>query len=169
MSSIALQGNASGAGVFTVAAPNSASSYTLTLPTATGTLISTGGGNAISGTTGTFTGDMAFNSGYGSAATAYGCRAWVTYNGSSPGSIRASGGVSSVTYNSAGKYTVNFSFTFVDANYCVTGAQQANAGSGQMGIAIGSTNPTTTSCQIWTANIGSGYLDTPYMCAAFFR
>jgi hypothetical protein len=38
MSSIALSGNASGAGVFTIASPNSASSYTLTLPTATGTL-----------------------------------------------------------------------------------------------------------------------------------
>jgi len=38
MSSIAIQGNASGAGVFTIASPNSASSYTLTLPTATGTL-----------------------------------------------------------------------------------------------------------------------------------
>jgi hypothetical protein len=38
MSSVAIQGNASGAGVFTIASPNSASSYTLTLPTATGTL-----------------------------------------------------------------------------------------------------------------------------------
>lgn len=39
MSSVAIQGNASGAGVFTIASPNSASSYTLTLPTATGTLM----------------------------------------------------------------------------------------------------------------------------------
>jgi hypothetical protein len=39
MSSVAIQGNASGAGVFTIASPNSASSYTLTLPTATGTLV----------------------------------------------------------------------------------------------------------------------------------
>jgi len=38
MSSVAISGNASGAGVFTIAAPNSASSYTLTLPAATGTL-----------------------------------------------------------------------------------------------------------------------------------
>jgi hypothetical protein len=36
MSSIALSGNASGAGVFTIASPNSASSYTITLPTVTG-------------------------------------------------------------------------------------------------------------------------------------
>lgn len=38
MSSVAISGNASGAGVFTIASPNSASNYTLTLPTATGTL-----------------------------------------------------------------------------------------------------------------------------------
>jgi len=39
MSSIALQGNASGAGTLTIAAPNTASNYTLTLPTATGTIL----------------------------------------------------------------------------------------------------------------------------------
>ena len=38
MSSVAISGNASGAGVLTIAAPNTASNYTLTLPTATGTL-----------------------------------------------------------------------------------------------------------------------------------
>ena len=37
MSSIAITGNASGAGVFTIASPNSASSYTATLPAGTGT------------------------------------------------------------------------------------------------------------------------------------
>jgi len=40
MSSIALSGNAAGAGVFTIASPNSASSYTSTLPAVTGTLLS---------------------------------------------------------------------------------------------------------------------------------
>jgi len=41
MSSVAIQGNAAGAGVFTIAAPNSASSYTATLPAATTTLVGT--------------------------------------------------------------------------------------------------------------------------------
>jgi hypothetical protein len=40
MSSVAIQGNAAGAGVFTIASPNSASSYTATLPAVTGTLLS---------------------------------------------------------------------------------------------------------------------------------
>ena len=41
MSSIALSGNAAGAGVFTIASPNSASSFTATLPAATTTLVGT--------------------------------------------------------------------------------------------------------------------------------
>jgi len=41
MSSVAISGNASGAGVLTIAAPNTASNFTLTLPTNTGTFITT--------------------------------------------------------------------------------------------------------------------------------
>ena len=40
MSSVAITGNAAGAGVFTIASPNSASSFTSTLPAVTGTLLS---------------------------------------------------------------------------------------------------------------------------------
>lgn len=40
MSSVAITGNAAGAGVFTLASPNSASSFTATLPAVTGTLLS---------------------------------------------------------------------------------------------------------------------------------
>jgi len=40
MSSVAITGNAAGAGVFTLASPNSASSFTSTLPAVTGTLLS---------------------------------------------------------------------------------------------------------------------------------
>jgi hypothetical protein len=61
-------------------------------------------------------GNLLFNSGYGSAATAYGCRAWVNFNGSTA-AIRASGGVTSVTRNTTGDYTINFSITLPDANY----------------------------------------------------
>ena len=41
MSSVAITGNAAGAGVFTIASPNSASSFTSTLPAATTTLVGT--------------------------------------------------------------------------------------------------------------------------------
>ena len=60
--------------------------------------------------------DFKFNSGYGSAAVAYGIRAWVNFSFSS-NTIRASGGVSSVTDNGIGDCTVNFSITFPDTSY----------------------------------------------------
>jgi hypothetical protein len=60
-----------------------------------------------------------FNSGYGSVATAYGCRAWVNFNGTGTVAIRASGNVSSITDNGVGDYTVNFTTALPDANYTV--------------------------------------------------
>ena len=61
--------------------------------------------------------NLAFNSGYGSVATAYGCRAWVNFNGTSTVAIRASGNVSSITDNGAGDYTVNLTTALADINY----------------------------------------------------
>jgi hypothetical protein len=62
-------------------------------------------------------GNLLFNSGYGSVATAYGCRAWVNFNGSGTVAIRASGNVSSITDHGTGDYTVNFTTAMPDANY----------------------------------------------------
>jgi hypothetical protein len=61
MSQVALSGNASGTGTFTIASPNSNTDRTLTLPDATGTLLASGG--AISGTTGTFSGAVSGTTG----------------------------------------------------------------------------------------------------------
>lgn len=64
-----------------------------------------------------------FNSGYGSVATAYGCRAWVNFNGTGTVAIVGSGNVTSITDNGTGDYTVNFTNAMPDANYsCVTSA-----------------------------------------------
>jgi hypothetical protein len=59
-----------------------------------------------------------FNSGYGSSATAYGCRAWVNFNGQGTVSIRASGNVSSVTDLGTGVNQINFTTAMPDVNYC---------------------------------------------------
>jgi hypothetical protein len=61
-------------------------------------------------------GNFQFNSGYGSVATAYGCRAWVNFNGTGTVAIRASGNVSSITDNGTGQYTVNLTSAMPDAN-----------------------------------------------------
>jgi len=66
--------------------------------------------------------NLQFNSGYGSVATAYGCRAWVNFDGTTNTAgfctIRGSGNVTSVADNGAGEYTVNFTTAMPDANYC---------------------------------------------------
>jgi hypothetical protein len=70
--------------------------------------------------TGNATGStFGFNSGYGSVATAYGCRAWANFTGVGSVSIRGSGNVSSIAYTAAGKYTVNLSSALTDANYAL--------------------------------------------------
>jgi hypothetical protein len=71
--------------------------------------------------------DLRFNSGYGSAALAYGCRAWVNFNGTGTVAIRGSGGLTSITDNGTGDYTANFNFTLPDTNYAVVfGGTSAN-------------------------------------------
>jgi hypothetical protein len=66
MSKISLEGNSLGSGTFTIAAPNSNTSYTLTLPENTGTVVTTGGASSLTtsgnltftGTGNRITGDM---------------------------------------------------------------------------------------------------------------
>jgi hypothetical protein len=62
-------------------------------------------------------GNLLFNSGYGSVATAYGCRAWISFNGTGTIAIRGSGNVSSIVDGGTGLYTVNFTNAMPDANY----------------------------------------------------
>jgi hypothetical protein len=66
----------------------------------------------------TSAGDLRFNSGFGSAANAYGCRAWVNFAATGGViTVLGSGNVSSVTRNDAGDHTINFSTAMPDANY----------------------------------------------------
>jgi len=98
-----------------------------------------GSGNIVfqtaTGTTGNTTraritaaGLLQFNSGYGSVATAYGCRAWVNFSGTGTVVIRVSGNVSSITDNGTGNYRVNFSTALVDANYSVVAGASKDDG-----------------------------------------
>jgi len=70
--------------------------------------------------------NLQFNSGYGSVATAYGCRAWVNFDGTGTVAIRDSGNVSSITDNGTGDYTVNFTTNMPDTNYCVVASGGQN-------------------------------------------
>ena len=65
------------------------------------------------------TGDFSFNSGYGSSATAYGVRAWVSTNGANGTTIVGSGNVSSVSRTGTGVLRVYFTNNMPDTNYAV--------------------------------------------------
>ena len=115
----------SGAGNFTYISTNFASQYYQYLGAHVWQTAASGtAGNAITFTeamTLDASSNLKFNSGYGSAATAYGCRAWVNFNGTGTVAIRASGNVSSITDTGTGQYTVNFTTAMVDVNYTMIG------------------------------------------------
>jgi hypothetical protein len=118
-------------------------------------------------------GNFQFNSGFGSTATAYGCRAWVNFNGSGGASIRASRNVSSVTRNSTGVYTISFSSAMPDADFSATASLGNNT-----------TSAFSSSCQVDNfgasgvrvssgsdGGSGSTYtaVDAAIVCVAIFR
>jgi hypothetical protein len=72
-------------------------------------------------------GVLQFNSGYGSAAAAYGCRAWVNFDGTGTPAVIASGNVSSITDSGTGTYRANFSIAMPDVNYAAFVAFNAAA------------------------------------------
>ena len=117
-------------------------------------------------------GNFKFNSGYGSVATAYGCRAWVNFNGVGTVAIRASGNVSSITDNGTGDYTVNFTTAMPDANYCVTGTC-SGADNPSSPVAILNTKLTsgltTTGCRVFSTNNSSAAANREFMAVAIFR
>jgi hypothetical protein len=108
MSKIALSGNASGTGTLTIAAPNTNTDRTLTLPDSTGTILNDQSNIETQVKTAT--------NATGSAPV-YACRAWVNFNGTGTPAIRGSGNVSSITDNGTGNYIVNFTTAMPDTNY----------------------------------------------------
>jgi hypothetical protein len=111
-----------------------------------------------------------FNSGYGSVATAYGCRAWVNFNGTGTVAIRASGNVTSITDNGTGDYTVNFTTAMPDANYAIVGISNAAANTGKVVMWSGCTAPTVSLVRIFN-DIASNLTgqDSSIMNIAIFR
>lgn len=110
-------------------------------------------------------GNFKFNSGYGSVATAYGCRAWVNFNGTGTVAIRASGNVTSITDNGTGDYTVNFTNAMPDSNYSVGGSAFGNIAQLIMSPYI---TMSTTQCRVITSNTVS-LADNSVVSVQIFR
>ena len=116
-------------------------------------------------------GDLSFNSGYGSTAVAYGCRAWVNFNGTGTVAIRASGNVSSITDNGTGVYTVNFTTAMPDVNYSMVGVAGTPASVGGIlhGPSGSAANQTTSAIAIYTLTDAGATFDASHVFASFFR
>jgi hypothetical protein len=144
--------------------------------------------SAVSGTAGnsftytermrlTAAGLLQFNSGYGSVATAYGCRAWVNFAGTGTPAIRSSGNVSSITDNGTGLFTVNFTTAMPDANYSVSGTASSLGATasythvvttGDSGNNYGGFSTTSVRLNVYGANY-SALGDPEYVMACIFR
>jgi hypothetical protein len=81
------------------------------------------------------------------------CKAWVNFNGTGSVQIRAAYNVSSITDNSTGNYTVNFTTAMPDANYSAVGSVFDN------GVACFS-NWTTSNVLLYTRLIQTGSFPT---------
>ena len=122
MSKIAIKGNESGTATFTIEAPATNTDRIFELPDEAGKVLTDASDIEPQVKTATNA---------SGAAPIYACRAWVNFDGTtSPGTIRASGNVSSVTKNNTGRYTVNFSTAMPDANFSAVVGGYLNTGDG---------------------------------------
>jgi len=113
-----------------------------------------------------------FNSGYGSAATAYGCRAWVNFNGKNTVAIRGSGNVSSITDQGTGLYQINFSNSMPDANYAAVGSSGEDTNGttpNHQGFQIQRNAPRTTDVRVATTDSSGSPSDHEFICCAVIR
>jgi hypothetical protein len=89
------------------------------------------------------------------------CKAWVNFNGTtSPGTIRSSYNVSSVTKNGTGDYTVNFATALADANYSVCGTGSS--------VSSGETSGRLTVNPVPTTPLTTNSARIPYVGAAYY-
>ena len=96
-------------------------------------------------------------------------KAWVNFTGLGSTSIRASYNVSSVTYVTTGKYTINFTNAFADSNYC-SSAYANYPGSAPMFPSLQALPSTGSSFPMALTNYNnSAFIDANYICVSFFR
>ena len=104
-------------------------------------------------------------------------KVWVNFNGSGTVAIRADFNVNTITDNTTGNYTVNFTTAMADANYCVSGlADQGNVAGGAVGdhnayMSGGApAGKTTSSVRVYCVDAGTnGYADPTSASIAIFR
>ena len=111
--------------------------------------------------------------GSGNSTSATNCiqgsaKAWVVYNGSA-GTVLSSYNVTSVTYNSAGNYTINFTNAFADTNYCANLSSGVSTGSAGWPVCYVSTRATTSLIVRMGDYSGPTSANTTYTAVSIFR
>lgn len=102
-------------------------------------------------------------------APVYACRAWVNFNGTgSPITIYGSGNVSSITDNGVGEYTVNFTTSMPDANYCGQYTASDSLNSAIMG-GLQSNTAGSAKVNATTRIDSAGRIDVAFVSVAIFR
>jgi hypothetical protein len=114
----------------------------------------------------TSTGLLQFNSGYGSVATAFGCRAWVNFDGTGTPTRRGNGNVGSITDNGTGDYTVNFTTSMPDANYAAVATCSQNDSAGRIAVVF---SYLTTSVRVGIRDAVFALFDASIVNVVIFR
>lgn len=97
-------------------------------------------------------------------------KAWVNFNGSGTPAIRDDFNVSSITDNSTGNFTINFSANMANVNYsCVVSASDGSVDSNVVSVSpISVATYLTTSCRIGVSASSTGANDAEIISAIFF-
>ena len=101
----------------------------------------------------TSSGNLQFNSGFGSVQTAYGVRAWALFNGETP-TLLDDGNIAGFTDEGVGTYTFTFDNNMPDGNYVITGSTGRNA---KPHFSLGSNIRTASEFKVSTGTWGSSY------------
>ncbi|MBA3591385.1 hypothetical protein [Methylibium sp.] len=96
-------------------------------------------------------------------------KAWVRFNGTGTPAIADQYGMSSITDNGVGDYTLNFTTAFANANYAMAGAS-GNAAGSSISLVFNSTAaaPATGSCRVAVYDSAFNKQDPTVASAVFF-
>ena len=105
------------------------------------------------------------------SAPVYACRAWVNFDGStSPGTIRASGNVSSVTRSATGVFVVNLSTAMPDTDYAWSGSLKGIGGNNDGQVSENrDVSRTSSSIPIITRDTTGGPVNSTVVGVIVFR
>ena len=130
----------------------------------------TGGGERIevNNTNTSVANTFRMNNGYGSVATAYGCRAWIKYNPRT-NAINGSGNISSLTNYSASRDRINFSTAMPNTNYAAVTGSNGSPTTFNNGRFLCPYNFNTSNVEVTAQRANNSAETADIGCVAIFR